>query len=48
MYSRIYMGVHYPLDVLCGGLLGFILGMIFATAMRHFTPVPVKVAHGHE
>ena len=48
MYSRIYMGVHYPLDVLCGGLLGFILGMIFSTALRHFTPVPEKVAQGHE
>jgi undecaprenyl-diphosphatase len=25
-YSRIYLGVHYPLDVLCGGLLGFSVG----------------------
>lgn len=25
-YSQIYVGVHYPLDVLCGGLLGAIIG----------------------
>jgi len=25
-YSRIYLGVHFPLDVFCGGLLGFIIG----------------------
>ncbi|NCD43445.1 MAG: phosphatase PAP2 family protein, partial [Bacteroidia bacterium] len=25
-YSRIYLGVHYPLDVLCGALLGIVIG----------------------
>ncbi len=25
-YSRIYLGVHYPGDVICGGILGFLLG----------------------
>jgi undecaprenyl-diphosphatase len=29
-YSRIYLGVHYPLDILCGGILGYAIGvMIF-------------------
>jgi undecaprenyl-diphosphatase len=26
-YSRIYLGVHYPLDIICGGLMGIILGI---------------------
>lgn len=24
-YSRIYLGVHYPGDIICGAILGFIL-----------------------
>lgn len=27
-YSRIYLGVHYPLDILGGALLGIILGIL--------------------
>ncbi len=27
-YTRIYLGVHYPLDVLCGASLGIIVGII--------------------
>jgi undecaprenyl-diphosphatase len=29
-YSRIYNGVHFPLDVFCGGLLGTFFGYLFA------------------
>lgn len=27
-YSRIYAGVHYPLDVICGGILGIVIGLV--------------------
>ncbi|UOF00273.1 phosphatase PAP2 family protein [Bdellovibrio reynosensis] len=30
-YSRVYNGVHYPADVICGGLLGMAFGLLFAT-----------------
>lgn len=28
-YSRIYIGVHFPLDVFCGALLGLLIGYVF-------------------
>ncbi len=30
-YSRIYIGVHYPLDIICGALFGSFSGIIFYT-----------------
>jgi len=30
IYSRVYLGVHYPLDVLAGSILGVIIGVITA------------------
>ena len=26
-YSRVYMGVHYPLDIICGALIGVLIGV---------------------
>ena len=35
-YSRIYLGVHYPLDILGGALLGILLGYLVFTLYRMF------------
>jgi undecaprenyl-diphosphatase len=37
-YSRIYNGVHYPGDVLCGALLGSLLAAAAAALFRSFYP----------
>ena len=28
-YSRIYVGVHFPIDIFCGILLGILIGFVF-------------------
>jgi undecaprenyl-diphosphatase len=33
-YSRIYLGVHYPGDILCGAGLGLLIGWVLSTAHR--------------
>ncbi len=39
-YSRIYIGVHYPFDVLVGWLLGMGVAWLVVRVRRRFWPVP--------
>ena len=42
-YSRIYLGLHYPLDIisgyLCGGILGFLMFKFYKVAQKKNFPV---------
>jgi undecaprenyl-diphosphatase len=38
-YSRVYLGVHYPADVLCGGLLGALLAYVLVALTRRWLPL---------
>jgi undecaprenyl-diphosphatase len=37
-YSRIYVGVHYPLDVLLGGVLGIVVALVLSKVMNLVWP----------
>jgi undecaprenyl-diphosphatase len=34
MYSRVYLGVHYPADVVAGAVVGMIIGSLMLSAYR--------------
>lgn len=35
-YSRIYLGVHYPGDIICGALLGVLVAWLTQTLLRRY------------
>ena len=35
-YSRIYLGLHYPLDIFCGHLFGFLSGSLFVKLYQFY------------
>lgn len=37
-FSQIYVGVHYPIDILCGALLGSAIGYINGSIFKRFVP----------
>lgn len=42
-YSRIYLGLHYPLDIvcgyLCGAIMGFLMFKLYQKAQKKYFPV---------
>ena len=41
-YAQVYVGVHYPVDVVSGGLLGIVIGALVALLYhRRYTLVPL-------
>ena len=34
-YAQVYVGVHFPLDVICGGLIGLVLGYLSARSFNN-------------
>ena len=42
-YSRIYLGLHYPLDIICGylsgAILGFLMFKLYQIAQKKFFPI---------
>lgn len=43
-YGQVYVGVHFPLDVLCGGLIGTLIGLITARIFNHFITLRLNIA----
>ena len=39
-FAQVYVAVHYPLDVLAGGLLGFLLGMLMSSIFNKNIGLP--------
>ncbi len=37
-YSRLYLGVHFPLDIICGGILGATFGYGYYKLVRKIFP----------
>jgi undecaprenyl-diphosphatase len=35
-YSRIYLGVHYPIDIICGALNGMVVGVLVFVIIQKF------------
>ena len=40
-FSRVYVGLHYPLDVICGIVLGSVIGMLTNMALYYMIGLPI-------
>ncbi|MCL4233688.1 MAG: phosphatase PAP2 family protein [Deltaproteobacteria bacterium] len=45
-YTRVYVGVHYPLDVIGGYCVGVVAGTVAVLATQKFGPTPRQDARG--
>jgi len=44
-YTRIYLGVHYPADILTGALIGILTGYIGYRTTQYLNPSPSTASH---
>ena len=42
-FAQVYVGVHYPLDVTCGGLLGMMIGAVTGTVFNKYCGLNPRV-----
>jgi membrane-associated phospholipid phosphatase len=43
-----YLGAHYPLDILCGWILGFIIALLFSSLMKIILNSTDQIKSRHE
>lgn len=41
-YAQVYVGVHFPLDVTAGAVVGIIIGYLLSALFNRFFPLPVS------
>ncbi len=46
-YGQIYVGVHYPGDVLGGAVVGLLIGLLTSTIFNKKIGMPVRLEKGH-
>jgi len=39
-YAQVYVGVHFPVDVVCGAIVGIILGFVSGMIFRRYAGLP--------
>ncbi len=44
--AQVYVGVHFPIDLFCGGLVGFCIGFVMAKAFNKIWGLNISFTHG--